>query len=47
MTLKAWGDGTQIRNSTYVDDIVRGMALAAERSRTAPRSTSARRSAPE
>jgi len=28
---EVWGDGTQIRNWTYVGDIVRGMALAAER----------------
>src|SRR3990167_2068878 len=26
-----WGDGTQIRNWTYVGDIVRGMILAAEK----------------
>lgn len=26
-----WGDGSQIRNWTYVDDIVRGTVLAAER----------------
>jgi len=26
-----WGDGTQVRNWTYVDDIVRGTILAAER----------------
>ena len=26
-----WGDGTQIRNWTYVDDIVRGTILAAEK----------------
>jgi nucleoside-diphosphate-sugar epimerase len=28
---QVWGDGTQVRNWTYVGDIVRGMALAAER----------------
>jgi nucleoside-diphosphate-sugar epimerase len=28
---EVWGDGTQIRNWTYVGDIVRGMALAAEK----------------
>lgn len=28
---EVWGDGTQIRNWTYVKDIVRGMLLAAER----------------
>jgi nucleoside-diphosphate-sugar epimerase len=28
---EVWGDGTQIRNWTYVRDIVRGMVLAAER----------------
>ncbi len=28
---EVWGDGTQIRNWTYVGDIVRGMVLAAER----------------
>jgi nucleoside-diphosphate-sugar epimerase len=28
---EVWGDGTQIRNWTYVGDIVSGMALAAER----------------
>ena len=28
---EVWGDGTQIRNWTYVGDIVRGMLLAAER----------------
>ncbi len=27
---EVWGDGTQIRNWTYVSDIVRGMVLAAE-----------------
>ena len=27
---EVWGDGTQIRNWTYVDDIVRGTILAAE-----------------
>lgn len=27
---EVWGDGTQVRNWTYVGDIVRGMALAAE-----------------
>lgn len=27
---EVWGDGTQIRNWTYVKDIVRGMVLAAE-----------------
>jgi nucleoside-diphosphate-sugar epimerase len=27
---EVWGDGTQIRNWTYVGDIVRGMALTAE-----------------
>lgn len=27
---EVWGDGTQIRNWTYVGDIVRGMVLAAE-----------------
>ncbi len=26
-----WGDGTQIRNWTYVDDIVSGTILAAEK----------------
>jgi nucleoside-diphosphate-sugar epimerase len=26
-----WGDGSQIRNWTYIDDIVRGTILAAER----------------
>jgi nucleoside-diphosphate-sugar epimerase len=26
-----WGDGQQVRNWTYVDDIVRGLVLAAER----------------
>lgn len=26
-----WGDGTQVRNWTYIDDIVRGTILAAER----------------
>lgn len=29
--LVVWGDGTQVRNWTYVDDIVRGTMLAAER----------------
>ncbi|HEY9420115.1 MAG TPA: NAD-dependent epimerase/dehydratase family protein [Thermoanaerobaculia bacterium] len=29
--LEVWGDGTQIRNWTYVGDIVRGMVLAAEK----------------
>jgi nucleoside-diphosphate-sugar epimerase len=28
---EVWGDGTQIRNWTYVNDIVRGMVLAAEK----------------
>jgi nucleoside-diphosphate-sugar epimerase len=28
---EVWGDGTQIRNWTYVGDIVRGMVLAAEK----------------
>ncbi|HXM71111.1 MAG TPA: NAD-dependent epimerase/dehydratase family protein [Thermoanaerobaculia bacterium] len=28
---EVWGDGTQIRNWTYVSDIVRGMVLAAEK----------------
>lgn len=28
---EVWGDGTQIRNWTYVGDIVRGMVLTAER----------------
>jgi nucleoside-diphosphate-sugar epimerase len=28
---QVWGDGTQIRNWTYVSDIVRGLVLAAER----------------
>jgi UDP-glucose 4-epimerase len=28
---EVWGDGTQIRNWTYVGDIVRGMKLAAEK----------------
>ncbi|HEY4596686.1 MAG TPA: NAD-dependent epimerase/dehydratase family protein, partial [Thermoanaerobaculia bacterium] len=28
---EVWGDGTQIRNWTYVGDIVSGMALAAEK----------------
>lgn len=28
---EVWGDGTQIRNWTYVADIVRGMVLAAEK----------------
>src|SRR5262249_29477620 len=28
---EVWGDGTQIRNWTYVGDIVRGIVLAAER----------------
>ncbi len=28
---QVWGDGTQIRNWTYVDDIVRGTLLAAEK----------------
>jgi nucleoside-diphosphate-sugar epimerase len=28
---EVWGDGTQIRNWTYVGDIVRGMVLAADR----------------
>jgi nucleoside-diphosphate-sugar epimerase len=28
---EVWGDGTQIRNWTYVGDIVRGMVLGAER----------------
>jgi nucleoside-diphosphate-sugar epimerase len=28
---EVWGDGTQVRNWTYVDDIVRGTILAAER----------------
>jgi UDP-glucose 4-epimerase len=30
-----WGDGTQIRNWTYIDDIVEGTILAARRSATA------------
>jgi len=29
--LEVWGDGTQIRNWTYIDDIVRGTLLAAEK----------------
>ncbi len=28
---EVWGDGTQVRNWTYVGDIVRGMALVAEK----------------
>jgi nucleoside-diphosphate-sugar epimerase len=28
---EVWGDGTQVRNWTYVDDIARGTILAAER----------------
>jgi nucleoside-diphosphate-sugar epimerase len=28
---EVWGDGTQVRNWTYVDDIVRGTLLAAEK----------------
>ena len=28
---EVWGDGTQIRNWTYIDDIVRGTILAAEK----------------
>jgi nucleoside-diphosphate-sugar epimerase len=28
---EVWGDGTQVRNWTYIDDIVRGTILAAER----------------
>jgi nucleoside-diphosphate-sugar epimerase len=28
---EVWGDGTQIRNWTYIDDIVRGTMLAAEK----------------
>jgi nucleoside-diphosphate-sugar epimerase len=28
---EVWGDGTQIRNWTYVEDIVRGMVLCAEK----------------
>jgi nucleoside-diphosphate-sugar epimerase len=28
---EVWGDGTQIRNWTYVEDIVRGTVLAAEK----------------
>jgi nucleoside-diphosphate-sugar epimerase len=28
---EVWGDGTQVRNWTYVDDIVNGMILAAEK----------------
>lgn len=28
---EVWGDGTQVRNWTYIDDIVRGTTLAAER----------------
>lgn len=28
---EVWGDGNQVRNWTYVDDIVEGMVLAAER----------------
>jgi nucleoside-diphosphate-sugar epimerase len=29
--VEVWGDGTQVRNWTYVDDIVRGTILAAEK----------------
>jgi nucleoside-diphosphate-sugar epimerase len=29
--LEVWGDGSQVRNWTYIDDIVRGTILAAER----------------
>lgn len=29
--LEVWGDGSQVRNWTYVDDIVRGTILAAEK----------------
>jgi len=29
--IEVWGDGTQVRNWTYVDDIVRGTILAAEK----------------
>jgi nucleoside-diphosphate-sugar epimerase len=29
--LEVWGDGTQVRNWTYIDDIVRGTILAAEK----------------
>ena len=28
---EVWGDGTQVRNWTYIDDIVRGTILAAEK----------------
>jgi nucleoside-diphosphate-sugar epimerase len=28
---EVWGDGTQVRNWTYIDDIVRGTVLAAEK----------------
>src|SRR5438477_7300189 len=28
---EVWGDGTQVRNWTYVGDIARGMVLAAEK----------------
>jgi nucleoside-diphosphate-sugar epimerase len=28
---EVWGDGTQVRNCTYIDDIVRGTILAAEK----------------
>jgi nucleoside-diphosphate-sugar epimerase len=28
---EVWGDGTQVRNWTYIDDIVRGTLLAAEK----------------
>jgi nucleoside-diphosphate-sugar epimerase len=29
--IEVWGDGTQVRNWTYVEDIVRGTILAAEK----------------
>ncbi|WP_322802453.1 NAD-dependent epimerase/dehydratase family protein [Thermoflexus sp.] len=29
--IEVWGDGTQVRNWTYIDDIVRGTILAAEK----------------
>ncbi|MDW8065796.1 NAD-dependent epimerase/dehydratase family protein [Thermoflexus sp.] len=29
--IEVWGDGTQVRNWTYIDDIVRGTLLAAEK----------------
>src|SRR5256886_10045815 len=28
---EVWGDGTQVRNWTYIDDIVEGTVLAAEK----------------